>query len=298
MQNLPFVISKNTTGKLRPILYFIALLFSLWPSFAMAQGPSQVFIFQSANIYAHPNSNLNIFSDISHSGTLVSYDNALINFYATVWQNNEESRLADESPRGIDGIGGVFRFSNLKNLSQRIRTIKSFPFNGFPNIQIDNASNVIADNGNLHINRNLHFANGNLILNNVDVNIGLAGTGTITGYSHKNFIVTGSAITGGGLIRNTAGTPMELVYPIGTALTSYTPLTINYTGIAQSIKFRVADNLYNKLNFPEYVNKTWIMKTYVVDPSSKMDINLQHNSADEGIEYYRNGGEAYVTRYD
>uniref|UniRef100_UPI0037BEEC02 T9SS type B sorting domain-containing protein n=1 Tax=Daejeonella sp. TaxID=2805397 RepID=UPI0037BEEC02 len=45
-------------------------------------------------------------------------------------------------------------------------------------------------------------------------------------------------------------------------------------------------------------NKTWIMKTYVVDPSSKMDINLQHNSADEGIEYYRNGGEAYVTRYD
>ena len=298
MQNLPFVISKNTTGKLRPILYFIALLFSLWPSFAMAQGPSQVFIFQSANIYAHPNSNLNIFSDISHSGTLVSYDNALINFYATVWQNNEESRLADESPRGIDGIGGVFRFSNLKNLSQRIRTIKSFPFNGFPNIQIDNASNVIADNGNLHINRNLHFANGNLILNNVDVNIGLAGTGTITGYSHKNFIVTGSAITGGGLIRNTAGTPMELVYPIGTALTSYTPLTINYTGIAQSIKFRVADNLYNKLNFPEYVNKTWIMKTYVVDPSSKMDINLQHNSADEGIEYYRNRGEAYVTRYD
>jgi gliding motility-associated-like protein len=130
------------------------------------------------------------------------------------------------------------------------------------------------------------------------VNIGLAGTGTITGYSHKNFIVTGSAMIGGGLIRNTSGTPMELVYPIGTDLTSYTPLTINYSGIAQSIKFRVGDNLYNKLNFPEYVNKTWIMKTYVVDPNSKMDINLQHNSADEGIEYYKNRGEAYVTRYD
>lgn len=298
MYDLLFVISKNMAGKLKPIFCFIVYLLSLLPYFVLAQGPSQVFIFPSANIYAHPNSNFNIFSDISHSGTLVSYDSASINFYASVWQNNEEGRLPDESPRGIDGIGGVFRFSSLKNVTQRIRTIKSFPFNGFPNIQIDNASNVIADVESLHINKNLHFTTGNLILNNVDVNIGLAGTGTITGYSHKNFIVTGSAMTGGGLIRNTAGTPMELVYPIGTDLTSYTPLTINYTGIAQSIRFRVADNLFNKLNFPEYVNKTWIMKKYVVDPTSKFDINIQHNSADEGIEYYKNRVEAYVTRYD
>ena len=298
MQNLPFVNSKIGLGKLKLIAQFIVLIFLLLPSVVMAQGLSQVFIFPSANVYAHPNSNLNIFSDISHSGTLVSYDSALINFYASVWQNNPESRLPDESSRGIDGIGGVFKFSSLSNLPQRIRSINSLPFNGFPNLQIDNPSNVTADIGNLHINKNLDFANGNLILNNVDVNVGLAGTGSITGYSHKNFIVTGSSMTGGGLIRNTAGSPVELVYPIGTNLTSYTPLTINYTGIAQSIKFRVADNLYNKLNFPEYVNKTWIMKTYVVDPSSKMDINLQHNSADEGIEYYKNRGEAYVTRYD
>ena len=40
------------------------------------------------------------------------------------------------------------------------------------------------------------------------------------------------------------------------------------------------------------------MKTYVVDPSAKFDLTLQHNSAEEGIEYYRNRGEAYVTRYD
>lgn len=298
MQNLPFVNLQIIVGKLKPTGYSLVLLFSLLPSFLLAQGFSQVYIFPSANVHAHPNSNLNIFSDVSHSGNLVSYDKSFINFYAGVWQNNADSRLPDESPRGIDGIGGIFRFSSLKNITQRIKTIKPLPFNGFPNIQIDNVSNVIADIGNLHINNNLDFANGNLILNNVDLNIGLAGTGTITGYSHKNFIVTGSAMTGGGLIRNTAGTPIELVYPIGTDLTSYTPLTINYTGLAQSIRFRVADNLFNKLNFPEYVNKTWIMKTYVVDPNSKMDINLQHNSADEGIEYYKNRGEAYVTRYD
>jgi len=285
-------------GKLKPIFYFLVLMFFLMPALAMAQGPSQVHIHPSAKIYAHPNSNLHIFSDISHSGTLVSYDSALINFYGTVWQNNAGSRLPVESPRGIDGKGGIFTFSGLFNVPQRIRSINSLPFDGFPNIQIDNELNVVADIGNLHINNNLDFATGNLILNNVDLNIGLAGTGSITGYSHKNFIVTGTAMTGGGLVRNTAGTPMELVYPIGTDLVSYTPLTVNYTGLAQSIKFRVADNVYNKLNFPEYVNKTWIMKTYVVDPSSKLDITLQHNAAEEGFEYYRNRGEAYITRYD
>lgn len=298
MQNKLFVISIKIIGKLMPTDFFVVLVFFLMPSLVMAQGLGQVHIHPSANIHAHPNSSLHIFSDISHSGTLVSYDSAQINFYGSIWQNNADSRLPDESPRGIDGIGGVFRFSGLFSVPQRIKSINSLPFNGFPNIQIDNALNVVADIGNLHINKNLNFATGSLILNNVDLNIGLSGTGSITGYSHKNFIVTGTSMTGGGLVRNTAGTPMELVFPIGTDLVSYTPLTINYTGLAQSIKFRVANNLYNKLNFPEYVNKTWIMKTSVIDPSSKFDLTLQHNSAEEGIEYYRNRGEAYVTRYD
>ena len=298
MHSLSTVNLKMATNRIWPKGYCFILLFWICPALLMAQATSQVYIFPTANIYAHPNSNLNIFSDISHSGTLVSYDSALINFYASVWQNNAESRLPDESPRGIDGIGGVFRFSGLFNIPQRIRTINPLPFNGFPNLKIDNSLNLTADVGNLHVNNNLDFVNGNLILNNVDINVGLEGSGSITGYSHKNFIVTGASMTGGGLIRNTSGLPMELDFPIGTSLNSYTPLTIKYTGIPQSIKFRVADNLFNKLNFPEYVYKTWIMKTYVVDPTSKMDLILQHNSADEGIEYYKNRGEAYITRYD
>lgn len=298
MHYLPFVNYNKPFHFIRAIFYFIVLLFSFLSLRVRAQVTNQVYISPSANIYAHPNSNINIFSDVSHSGTFTSAKNAFINFYASVWQNNAESLLPDESTRGIDGEGGIFRFSSLNNTTQRIKTIRPLAFNGFPNIQIDNSMNVIADIGNLHVNNNLDFIRGSLILNNVDVTVGLAGTGSITGYSNKNFIITGTAMDGGGLIRHTAGSPIELVYPIGTELNSYTPLTIKYTGLEQSIKFRVADYLYGKLNFPEYVYKTWIMKTYVVDPNSKMDINIQHNSADEGIEYYRNRGEAYVTRYD
>jgi gliding motility-associated-like protein len=222
----------------------------------------------------------------------------LINFYASVWQNNEGSLLPDESDRGIDGKGGVFRFSDHLQKAQRIRGFNSQPFNGFPNLRLDNALNVTADIGNLHINNNLDFVKGNLILNNVDVNVGRQGTGTITGFSNRNFIVTGSAMTGGGLLRNTAGVPMVLEFPIGTDLGSYTPLTINYTGIPQSIKFRVANNLYNKPNFPEYVNKTWIMSTSLIDPSAKADLTIQHNSSDEGFDYFKNRNLAYITRYD
>ena len=268
------------------------------PMAVYAQAVNQVYIFPSANLYAHPNSNIHIFSDISHSGTFVSYDSALINFYASVWQNNEGSLLPDESDRGIDGKGGVFRFSDHLQKAQRIRGFNSQPFNGFPNLRLDNALNVTADIGNLHINNNLDFVKGNLILNNVDVNVGRQGTGTITGFSNRNFIVTGSAMTGGGLLRNTAGVPMVLEFPIGTDLGSYTPLTINYTGIPQSIKFRVANNLYNKLNFPEYVNKTWIMSTSLIDPSAKADLTIQHNSSDEGFDYFKNRNLAYITRYD
>jgi hypothetical protein len=144
-------------------------------------------------------------------------------------------------------------------LPQRINSLNSQQFNGFPNLRLDNSLNITADIGNLHVNNNLDFANGNLILNNVDVTVGRQGTGTITGFSQRNFIVTGSAMVGGGLVRNTAGVPISLDFPIGTNLGSYTPLTIKYSGLPQSIKFRVADNLYNKLNFPEYVNKTQII---------------------------------------
>jgi gliding motility-associated-like protein len=223
------VISKKPIAIFLLVIKLVLCLFFLIPTSGHSQALNKINIFPTANIYAHPNSNLSIFSDISHSGTFVSYETSLINFYSSIWQNNAGSRLPDESARGIDGIGGVFRFSDLLQLPQRINSLNSQQFNGFPNLRLDNSLNITADIGNLHVN---------------------------------------------------------------------SLLTIKYSGLPQSIKFRVADNLYNKLNFPEYVNKTWIMKTTVVDASATADLTLQHNSLEEGIEYFRNRDQAYVTRYD
>ncbi len=276
------------------------LLFLLFffPVFVSAQVVNQVYIFPAASMYAHPGSSMNIFSDITHAGTFVSYDTSLINFYARVWQNENGNRLPDESASGIDGTGGIFTFSGLNLNPQQIITISPQPNNGFPNLRLDNLLNVTVQTGMLHVNNNLNFVNGHLILNGVDVNVGRPGTGTITGYSHTNFVATGSSMTGGSLVRNITGPPAPLVFPVGTAPGSYTPASVSYTGNPQKIKIRVADNVYNKLNFPEYVNKTWIVALTSPDPAAKMTLVLQHNTPEEGMEYFRNRTEAYVTRYN
>ncbi len=283
-----------------PVQAFKALLTCLmfFPVYTIAQAVNQVKIFPTASLSAHPNSNLNIFSDISHAGSLVSYDTSLINFYASVWQNENGNRLPDESASGIDGVGGIFTFSGLKLIPQQIVTISPQPNNGFPNLRLDNLQNVTVQTGMLHVNNNLDFRNGHLILNNVDVNVGRPGTGTLTGYSHTDFIVTGSGITGGSLIRKVTGTPSALVFPVGTAPGTYTPASVSYTGSTQTIKLRVADYVYKKLNFPEYVNKTWVVALATADPAAKMTLTLQHNSPEEGIEYFRNRTESYISRYD
>lgn len=274
-------------------------LFLFSPAFVKAQTVNTVNIFPSASIYSHPNSNINIFADIFHSGRFVSYDTSLINFYAGIWQNERGNRLPDESGSGIDSVGGIFNFSGQFLNPQRIITFGSQPYNGFPNLRIDNLLNVTVETGNLHVNRNLNFVNGNLILSNVDINVGRKGLGTITGYSRTNFIVTGTSMTGGSLMRSFTGSATTATdYPIGTAPGSYTPASLIYKGIPQNIKLRVADNVYNKLNFPEYVNKTWIMVRDFPDAAGTVDLTLQHNAQDEGILYFRNRSEAYVTRYD
>jgi hypothetical protein len=276
-------------------LYFLFLFF---PLVNQAQTVNRVYIFPGASLVAHPNSNLNIFSDISHSGSLTSYTSSFINFYGGVWQNNNGSRLPDESVRGIDGTGGIFTFSDLLQNAQRINNINAQPFNGFPNLRLDNSLNVLSDIGNLHVNNNLDFRKGHLVLNGFDVNVGRPGTGIITGHSHTNFVVTGTKMTGGSLVRNTTASSPALDFPVGTAIGSYTPLSIKYTGLPQVIKFRVADSLYNKPNFPEYLNKTWIMNTSNADPSATVELTLQHNAADEASRYLSKRTDAYITRYD
>ncbi len=295
-----YVIFKNAINRRVYACKAMLVLFFFVPGLANAQAVNEVHIFPNAPVYAHPNSSTNIFSDVYQGGTLISYDTALIHFFASVWLNHANSRLPDESASGLSGTGGIFRFSGqLVNATQRIVTVASQPYNGFPNLTVDNLDNVLVVSGNLYVNNNLDFVNGSLILNDVDITVGQNGAGTITGFGPQNFIVTGTGMTGGSLIRSFGGTANALTdYPIGSTLTSYTPASVLYQGIPQNIRMRVADEVFNKPAFPEYVYKTWMVTRDFPDASGTMDLTLQHNSGDEGIEYFRNRNEAYVSRYD
>ena len=293
------MIPKFAINKLLQASKVLFALFLLQPALAEGQTINEVVIFPGASIVAHPNSFTNIFCDVTNSGTFGTADLALINFYSKIWRNQTGSIFPDESPTGSSGVGGIFRFSGQFLNAQRIATTGSQPYNGFPNLRIDNLLNVTVETGNLHVNNNLDFVNGRLILNNVDINVGRNGLGTITGYSRTNFVVTGPAFTGGSLVRSFTGAATAPTdYPIGTSVTSYTPASVIYKGIPQNIKMRVGDNLYQKFNFSEYLTKTWVVQRDLTDAAGTMGLTLQHNNQDEGIEYFRNRTEAYVTRYD
>jgi len=267
-------------------------------SFQAFSQPTQIYVHPAATLVAHANASISIFSDAINAGIFRAYTTSTTTFYGQDWQNIGLSRIPDESANGLDSIGGKFIFSGLFFNAQNIITQNPRPYTGFPNITIDNLQDVTLQSGNLYINNTLNFIKGNLILSSVDLTVGKLGKGTITGYNDKAFIVTGTGITGGYLIRSTTGAQPPFDFPIGTTTGSYTPVSLTYTGAPQNLKLRVADNVFNKLNFPEYVNKTWVFATDFPDTSAKVDLTLQHNLVEEGIQYSINRVNAYVTRYD
>lgn len=285
------------------ILWFfhkaLLALILLIPGVLNAQGTEEVVIHPEGNIYAHEDSFTNIFSDVTNSGEFASTNLSLINFYSRIWRNQAGSTFPDESSSGLDGIGGIFRFSGQFLNAQRISTTGSKAFNGFPNLRIDNLRNVTVETGNLHVNNQLDFVNGKVILNNADLNVGRKGLGSIIGYGRSSFVVTGSGFTGGSLVRSFTGSVTTATdFPVGTSINSYTPAAVIYKGRPQNIKIRVGDNLYQKVNFSEYLTKTWMVRRDFPDAAGTMDLTLQHNSEDEGFEYFSNQTLAYVTRYD
>jgi gliding motility-associated-like protein len=282
---------------------FLFALFSgvlcLYTLPAQSQQVSQVYIFTKTPVVAHPGSTLSIYSDIVNTGTLISHTNSNIVFYAKNWENRGASKLPDESPTGLDATGGIFTFSGIYLNAQNITTSNPQPYNGFPNLNIDNQQHVTLQAGNLYVNNNLNFTNGSLILNNLDLSLGRLGKGTVTGYSQNGFVVTGTDFTGGSLIRSTLGTTQTLVFPVGTTTSSYTPASVAFTGLANNLKLRVAEGVFEKPAFPEYVYKTWELAMEYPDATATAALTLQHNTSDEGLDYFRNRtADAYITRYN
>ena len=290
---------KNYKGVQFSIIFLISFLLQYS---GYCQEIIQVAIHPGETMYAHSGESISIFSDISNSGSLASAKDSKINFLGQRWENKAGSSMPDESSSGVDGTGGNFMFAGTASSSQYINSSNNpLPNSGFPNISLANSRNVILEGSNLMVRNNLNFESGHLILNKSNALIGKKAS--ITGYNETKFIVTGTGVNGGFLIRSTSGKQQEdIVFPVGTTVDSYTPASLNYTGITQNLKVRVFENVYEKATYgmpvnDNFVTKTWNLSSDFVDPNAILTFNMQHNSRDEGSQFAISRNESFVSMF-
>jgi hypothetical protein len=246
-----------------------------------------------------------------NNGVFGTNDNAVINFFGKAWNNGMGATLPDGSQSGFAAKGGLFRFSGNNPLYGNLGAQQVFGGYSiatrlgatFPNLDVNNGLGVMmADLSDMKVRNNLNFSNGHLFLNGWNLVVGDGTPGVITGYSERSFVITGTSIAGGFLYREQVSAAVgQVVFPIGTSISTYAPALIEITGAADDVRARVFDSVYqyaisgiaNKLDF---ANKTWnIAKTR--PDAAETRLTLQHMDADEGRDYAAYRAASYVTRF-
>ena len=266
-----------------------------------AQELIQMTVHSGESFYVHPEANVSVFSDLNNAGIIGTFNSSTINFLGQRWSNRRGSFINDESRNGQTGIGGTIKFSG--STEQYISTQTSSQVNtGFPNITLTNSKNLILEGSDLLVRRTFNFQRGLVFLNNR--NAVFLSTSNITGYNVNNYFVTGTSTSGGALIRKTNGIQQSQIdFPVGTKVGSYTPASISYIGLAQDLKVRVFDNVYDKGTFgnpdvDNFVSKTWNVAFSTLDPKANMTLYLQHNAAEESSSFASERDKSVVGKFE
>ncbi|PWV45557.1 T9SS type A sorting domain-containing protein [Chitinophaga sp. S165] len=249
--------------------------------------------------------NVAFFGDVTNDGMLGSSPASVLYFLGRQWTNSYTALLSDESPSGLKGTGGTFRFIN--NSSQQIiaggYNVATKTGASFPNLEVNNPNGIVlADLHDLHIRNTLQLTNGHVFLNGWNLMVGADNPGSITGYSDQRFIVTGTETAGGFLYRakldRNAG---QVVFPVGTSATNYAPAGVRYEGAPEDFKARVFDSVYlnaisGRILYDSVVFKTWNLGQEG-HGTGLTSVTLQHMNADEAPEYTVNRESSYISRF-
>ncbi|GAA0892328.1 T9SS type A sorting domain-containing protein [Fulvivirga kasyanovii] len=127
------------------------------------------------------------------------------------------------------------------------------------------------------------LSNGKLALNDADLIIG--SSATISNASSSRYIITNGT---GKLIQNgigAGGRTGNVLFPIGTSASSYTPLIINNSGTADNYSVRLGSVVYDggysgTAQTSDVVNKTWYIDEEVIG-GSDVALTFQWNDADQ-----------------
>lgn len=283
----------------------IPLLILLCCSFQRTFAQQGIYIPADGKVCATGALPVTFYLNMQNDGTLGSRPGSTLYFLGKRWTNGNGSTLSDEG-----GTGGIFRFSGNNPLYGNTgRQLLYGGYNAatgsgssFPNLTIDNPDGVtLGDLHDLKVRHTLHFRSGHLFLDGWNLVVGDHAPGQITGYSDRMFVVTGSDIAGGFLYREISSQSGSVVFPIGTAPGSYSPVAIRNSGDADVFRARVFDNVYrNAIAGPAmqdtFINKTWNIGRNNVS-NGPTTITFQHTDADETQGYRDNRQHSFLNRY-
>ena len=246
-----------------------------------------------------------IFSDVTNNGKLGVDKKAVVNFKGALWQNAPDAIINDETD-STTGIGGWIRFMDNTAPQRLIAGYNAATHTGasFPNLQIANPFGLQLVQSSAKVRHQFSFQKGLVYLNNNVFVVGHNNPGTITGYSHTGFFVTGTQPGASMLLRENIRSSDGLVtFPVGTQAGSYTPAAIqSKTTAGDDYYVTVFDGVKAGLfTGPDLasvgVKKTWQAGKLLHPRSGEAELYLQHQVANEGEYFSKSRDKAYISQY-
>lgn len=249
---------------------------------------------------------VSFYQDTKNDGFLATNSGATLWFFGKQWTNGTAATLNNGS-----GKGGIFRFAGNNPLNTTIgRQLLYGGYNtasssgaSFPNLTVDNSDGIeLGDLNDTKVRTNLHFNSGHIYLNGWNLVVGDGDPGSITGYSDKSYVVTGSGTAGGYLYREKMNAAAgKVVFPIGTNAASYSPVSVDYSGTDDDIRARVFDNVFQQAITGAAFLDTFLYKTWNIGTrnggTSSATLTFQHKDSEEQAAYAANRNNSVLNRY-
>jgi gliding motility-associated-like protein len=220
------------------------------------------------------------------SGTYMNVQMDLLNYNTGILNNSGSIILSGDYSN--DGVfnSATNSYMNLVGPFQNIGGINSTTFS---NLVIDGTDNKQC-NINTSIAQDLKFNSNKIIIGNY--NLFLLPPATITSPDSNKFVVTNGS---GSLIKNAVPVSADFLFPVGDATNSYKPVTLNYTGVADTFAVRVAPGLQPATT----ADNECVLYTYFVKESNNggttASLKLGWSTNNEGSSFDRT--QAYMWQY-
>lgn len=268
---------------------------------------SGIFIPPNSDIMVFKTDTVAIFGNVQNAGRFGSMKGSMIYFYGQHWRNEQNALIPDEHYYNdtLRPDAGTFTFSSRKGPQFLFGGYNAGTRSGtsFPRLHLANSNGLyLEDLSDAKVRYQLQLDSGHFFLNGWNLVVGHRSPGSITGYSHRRFIVTGTQPGGGYLYReHLSNREGEVAFPVGTAPGSYSPLTVHYDEATPAdFHARVFDSVYTSAISGPAIALNNVLKTWNIgseDPDGSVRIRLQHEQGMEDGYFSHHRDSSYISRF-